>query len=95
MPMQDGGMEIIMEYLVVTDFIDNTNGRDVADDLQQLIDKNPNRTLFFPDGDYYLSKPIVTPADPKLSVSLKLSNYARIAAADNWNGDGALVRLGG
>ena len=95
MPMQDGGMEIIMEYLVVTDFIDNTNGRDVADDLQQLIDKNPNRTLFFPDGDYYLSKPIVTPAYPKLSVSLKLSNYARIAAADNWNGDGALVRLGG
>ena len=84
-----------MKYLTVTDFINNTDKRDVSEEIQKVIDSNPNRTLFFPDGEYCLSKPILTPADPKFSVSLKLSNYAKIIAADNWNGDGALVHLGG
>ena len=84
-----------MEYVVVTDFINSDGERDVSEEVQKVIDDNPNRTIFFPDGEYYLSKPIFTPADPKKSVSLKLSNYAKIIAAENWNGDGALVRLGG
>lgn len=84
-----------MNYVIVTDFIDVKENKDISDELQRVIDNNPNRTIFFPDGEYYLSKPIFTPAEPKKSVSLKLSNYAKIIAADDWNGDGALVRLGG
>lgn len=84
-----------MEYTVVTDFINNEHKKDVSDELQKVIDENPNKTIFFPDGEYYLSKPIFTPADPKHGVSLKLSNFAKIIAAENWNGDGALIRMGG
>lgn len=83
-----------MNYIIVTDYI-RQSGKEVSDILQNIIDENPNRTIFFPDGDYYISKPLLTPADPKFSVSLKLSNYARIAAADDWNGDGALIKMGG
>ena len=38
---------------------------DVSDAIQKIIDKNPNRTIYFPDGVYMISKPICTPADPK------------------------------
>lgn len=68
---------------------------DVSDQIQKIIDKNPNRTLFFPDGIYLISKPICTPADPKKSVALELSNYAIIKATENWAHDEAMIRLGG
>lgn len=83
------------EFVVVTDFIESDTCRDVSADLQKIIDENPNRTIYFPDGKYYISKSLITPADPKLSVSLKLSAYAQIIASEDWNGDGALVKLGG
>ena len=54
-----------MEYVVVTDFINSDGERDVSEELQKIIDENPNRTIFFPDGEYYLSKPIFTPATLK------------------------------
>lgn len=79
----------------VRDFIDVDGKRDVADDLQKIINENPNSTIFLPDGEYYISHSVITPADPRLSVSLKLDNYAKIIAADNWDGDGALVKMGG
>ena len=69
-------------------------GGDVSDSIQSLIDENPNRTLFFPDGEYLISKPIVTPAEPKKSVDLRLSNYAVFKATPDFEGD-ALVVLGG
>jgi hypothetical protein len=50
--------------------------------------------LFFPDGEYLLSKPICTPANPEHSVCLNLSNYAVIKAMDTWDSDEALIRLG-
>ena len=81
-------------YIVVTDYLPADGSRDVADELQRLIDTNPNRTIYFPDGLYRISKPLMTPAHPEKSVALRLSSYAVIQAADNWNGDGALVRLG-
>ena len=37
-------------YLIVTDYICVDGKSDVSDALQKLIDENPNRTLFFPDG---------------------------------------------
>ena len=67
---------------------------DAADALQALIDGNPNRTIYLPDGVYLLSHPICTPADPRKSVDLQLSNYAVLRAAQSFSG-AALVRLGG
>lgn len=81
--------------IVVTDWIPNDGSTDVSDALQRVIDENPNRTLYFPDGTYTVSKPIITPADPRRSVSLKLSNYAVIKAADDWSDSEAMIRLGG
>lgn len=81
-------------YVVVTDFVAADGSCDVSDALQKVIYDHPNKTIYFPDGVYKLSKPILTPADPKKSVALRLSNYAVIQAAGDWNGDGALIRLG-
>lgn len=69
--------------------------RDVSDAIQKIIDENPNRTIYFPDGVYLISKPILTPAEPTKSVALELSNYAIIKAAEGWAHDEAMVRLGG
>lgn len=66
-----------------------------ADAIQRLIDANPNREIFFPDGTYLLDKPICTPADPAKSVALKLSNYAKFKAAPGWTNTEAMVRLEG
>ena len=82
-------------FVVVTDFVAADGKTDVADALQKVIDTHPNRTLYFPDGTYLLSKPIATPAEPTLSVDLQLSNYAVLKAAPEWASDEAMVRLGG
>ena len=80
--------------LCVTDTVPADTGADVADALQALIDANPNRTLYFPDGEYLVSHALRTPADPSKSVDLQLSNYAVIKATDDFEG-GAVIRLGG
>jgi len=65
-----------------------------ADKIQQIINENPNRTLFFPDGEYLLDHPICTPAHPEKSVTLRLSDYAVLRAAPGWDSPEAMVRLG-
>lgn len=82
-------------YVVVTDYLRADGTSDVSDALQRVIDTNPNRTIFFPDGVYLISKPINTPADPSKSVALQLSNYATIRAAKGWSHQEAMIRLGG
>jgi len=81
-------------YIIVTDTIPADGQCDVSDAIQKLIDDNPNRTIYFPDGLYRLDKPICTPAHPEKSVDLQLSNYAVLQAGENWDSDEALVRLG-
>lgn len=82
-------------YIMVTDYLEADGKTDVSDAIQKIIDENPNRTIFFPDGTYLISKPICTPADPRKSVDLQLSNYAVIKASNDWNSDEAMVCLGG
>ena len=84
-----------MGYVIVTDYVAADGKTDVSDAIQRLIDANPNRTLWFPDGTYLVSKPISTPAHPRKSVDLQLSNYAVIKAAPGWTNTEAMVRLGG
>lgn len=83
-----------MGYVVVTDYVKANTGEDVSDALQALILSNPNKTIYFPDGEYLLSKPLMTPANPIHSVSLKLSCYAKLKAMDCWTENEAVVRLG-
>lgn len=84
-------------YLVITDYLSANTGKDLSDEIQRVIDEHPNRTIYFPDGKYCISKPILTPADPNRSVSLSLSNYAHIMPVDaaKWQHDEAMIRLGG
>ncbi|MBQ9117059.1 MAG: hypothetical protein IJY04_08535 [Clostridia bacterium] len=85
----------MFDYIKVTDYVSAHENRDVSDEIQKIIDENPNRTIYFPDGTYLIGKPIMTPADPKKSVDLQLSNYAMIKATDDWSSDEAMIRLGG
>ncbi len=87
--------ESALGYVIITDYVSNDGTIDIADEIQAVIDANPNRTIYFPDGIYLIGKPICTPADPQKSVDLQLSNYAVIRAAESWSGEEAMVRLGG
>ncbi len=77
------------------DFMPTDGKTDVADRIQRVIDEHPNRTIWFPDGTYLISKPICTPADPRRSVDLRLSNYAVLKAVPGWTNAVSMVRLGG
>ncbi len=85
-------MENNTSYIQVQ--VTNDGSRDVSGQIQELIDANPNRTIFFPDGIYRLDKPICTPAHPEKSVCLALSGYAVLRAGEGWDSPEALVRLG-
>jgi len=84
-----------MRYVIATDYLPTDGKTDVSDMLQELIDRNPNRTIYFPDGTYLLHKPVCTPADPALSVDLQLSNFACLRASEQWSSEEAMIRLGG
>ncbi len=81
-------------YVIVTDYLEANTGNDVSDAIQKVIDENPHRTIYFPDGEYILAKPICTSANPENAVSLVLSDFATLKACDCWSSDEAMVRLG-
>ena len=81
-------------YIVVTDHLVVDSQKDMTDDIQRLIDENPGRTIYFPDGIYTISKPLTTSADPEKAVSLKLSNFAQIKADSKWTRGEPLIKLG-
>jgi hypothetical protein len=85
------------KYLYVTDYIIPNTGDDLAPFLQEIIDKNPNRTIYFPDGEYVIETALKTSAVGKQSVSIQLSDGAVIKASNNWKSrDGsAMISLGG
>ena len=47
-------------FVDVTDYIPTNAGEDVTTHIQDIIDKNPGRTIYFPDGEYVISRPITT-----------------------------------
>lgn len=85
---------MIYGTLDVSKFIPADHTGDVSRILQKAIDENPNRTLFFPDGEYPLDRPLRTPAEPAKSVSLRLSDYAVVRATERFEEGQALIRLG-
>ncbi len=80
--------------VVVTDYVKANSCCDVAAELQKLINENPNKTLYFPDGEYLISQPLKTSANPVRSVHLELANYAVIKACDDWQSDDAMIMFG-
>lgn len=86
------------DYLVVTDYILPDTGKDLTALLQKLIDENPKRTIYFPDGVYMLSATLKTSANGSTSNSIHLSDGAVLKAMNTWkksDGFNALVSLGG
>lgn len=91
----DGGVDFAdVGYVVVTECINVDSQKDMSDDIQKLIDDNPGRTIYFPDGLYNIAKPLTTSADPAKAVSLKLSNFAQIKADSKWTKGEPLLKLG-
>ena len=83
-------------YVVVTDHVRINTHKDVSADLQKIIDENPQSTIYFPDGEYLISKPLITSSDPAKAVSLRLSTFAIIKAASDWDdANGYMIQLGG
>ena len=79
-----GNAELEIEYTLITQYASLVNGNDYTAAIKKAIEENPNATIYFPDGTYEISDTIVIPEDPAKSVSLRLSNYATIKAA-NWS----------
>lgn len=90
-PSKSEKKEVTEDYLLVSDYM--SAGSDVTAKLQQLINDNPGRTVYFPDGRYIITKPIEIPADPAATVSLRFSSYATLVAGPTWSGD-AMIKLG-
>ena len=82
-------------YVVVTDYLEANTGKDVSDAIQKIIDENPMRTIYFPDGEYVISNTLETSAVANKSTSFYFSSNAVLKASDNWNGGrGPLIGLG-
>ena len=72
--------------ITVTDYIKPNTGTDMSGAIQKLIDKNPGRTLYFPDGEYLISYPLTTSSVSNSVTSFLLSDGAVIKAHKEWNG---------
>ncbi len=87
----DGAVDV-KAYVSVKSYV--KEGADCADIIQNLIDTNAAKTLYFADGTYIISKPLIISAHPDEKVSLELSDFAVIKAADSWSADEAMIRVG-
>lgn len=82
-------------YVVVTDYVDVDTGEDLSEDIQNIIDNNPRKTIYFPDGVYTIAYPIKTSSSSGKAVSLHLSMNAVIRASDRWKGKNHhMIQLG-
>ena len=84
----DNPINVLLHGVVGDGVTDNSTA------IQSLIDNNPNKTLYFPNGTYLLSKSIITSANYQNSVQLKLDKYAILKADSNFTGD-YVIELGG
>ena len=71
-------------YINIADYVKPDLGEDVSADIQQVIEKNPKRTIYFPDGEYLISKSLITYGDPNKTVCFLLADGAVIKATDDW-----------
>ncbi len=67
---------------------------DMYEEIQAIIDGNPNRTIYFPDGVYNVSKTLVISSEPEKRVSLRLSQYAVISVTSSWKNGEPVIHFG-
>lgn len=85
----------ILGYVIITDYLDSNTGKDISAEIQKVIDENPRKTIYFPDGEYIIANPIKTSSNSKKAVSLHLAANAVIKASENWAGrDTHMIHLG-
>ena len=81
-------------YVLITDYKEYVQKGDYAPAIEKAIEENPRSTIYFPDGTYNMTKPIVISADPAKSVSIKMSHMT-ILKPLNWTDPNlALIRVG-
>lgn len=91
----DGVEKTKMKYIDVSQFVEPNTGKDLYEVLQALITNNPKRTLYFPDGEYIISKTLQASGAAAQSTSFYLSDNAVIKASDTWRSTTApLIRFG-
>lgn len=79
-------------YVVITDYVNDENRYDCADAINKAITENPGKTIYFPDGEYNISSPIIIPADKSVSLSL---GHLAVVKAVNWKDTSLpMVRMG-
>ena len=71
-------------YVVLSDYQPEKGAKGYAALINKVIAENPGRTIYIPDGRYMIEEPIVIPADPAKSVSLRLGNQTVLAADTDW-----------
>lgn len=81
-------------YVVITDYKIEDPREDYSHVINKVIAENPGATIYFPDGEYNITSPIVIPADPAKSVSLRLSNLAVIKAMSWEDKSLPMIRMG-
>lgn len=81
-------------YLSITQYADEVSSKNYTEVIKKAIKENPNRTIYFPDGTYYITEPIDIPADAEGSVSLRLSNNAVISALGWQDRTQPMIRIG-
>lgn len=81
-------------YVVITSYAEYVDKGDYSPAVKKAIEENPRSTIYFPDGIYNFSEPIVISADPTKSVSLRLSNLA-VFKPLNWTDPNLpMIRVG-
>ncbi len=87
------------DFVVVTDYVIPNTGENLQTHLQAIIDKNPLRTIYFPDGEYVISSPLLTSAVGGATTTFCFADGAVLKASDAWSSQGtgqnALICLGG
>ena len=82
-------------YVVITDYERQESEKGYAALINRVIAENPGRTIYIPDGSYFIEEPIVIPADPAKSVSLRFGNQAVLSADPKWEDPHvAMIRVG-
>ncbi len=72
------------DFVIVSDYIEPNTGKDVHANLQNLIERNPSRTIYFPDGEYVISAPLITKSEGTQSTTFFFSDNAVLKASDSW-----------
>ena len=82
-------------YVVITSYSEYVESGDYSAAMKKAMEENPGSTIYFPDGSYVFSEPIVIPANSEKSVSIRMSNLAIIRPNIDWEDRTApLIRVG-